>query len=76
MRHNMKTKYRNVHLKFVHLWNRIQKHTPTDDRQRVLLLQCEVMWDILESVRILVEKDRGVAAFILTRSIFELLRSR
>jgi len=64
-------KYRKLHLKLVRVWNRIQKHRPTDDRQRILQLQCQAMWDILDSARLLVEKRRGVAAFILARSIFE-----
>ena len=67
----MSKKHRTVHLKLVRLWNRIQKHTPMDDRQRVLQLQCQAMWDVVHSVRLLVEKNRGVAAFILCRSIFE-----
>jgi hypothetical protein len=29
------------------------------------------MWDVIASIRLLVEKKRGVAAFILCRSIFE-----
>jgi hypothetical protein len=64
-------KHRTVHLNLVRLWNQIQKHDPIDDRQRVLQLQCQSMWDIVDSIRLLVEKKRGGAAFILCRSIFE-----
>lgn len=67
----MRKEHRTVHLKLVRLWNQIQKHKPIDDRQRVLQLQCQAMWDIVDSIRLLVEKKRGVAAFILCRSIFE-----
>jgi Family of unknown function (DUF5677) len=63
--------YRIVHLKLVRLWNQMKKRQPEDDRERVLLLQCEAMWDVIDSMRVLIEKKRGVAAFILSRSIFE-----
>lgn len=67
----MNNKHRTVHLKLMRLWNQIQTHEPIDERQRVLQLQCQSMWDIVDSIRLLVEKKRGVAAFILCRSIFE-----
>lgn len=67
----MSKEHRRVHQKLVRLWNQIQKHKPIDDRQRVLQVQCQAMWDVIDSIRILVEKKRGVAAFILCRSIFE-----
>ena len=67
----MRKEYRTVHIKLIRLWNEIRKHRPKDDRDRVLVLQIEAMWDIVESMRLLVEKKRGVAAFILCRSLFE-----
>ena len=67
----MRKEYRTVHLKLVRLWNEIEKHNPRDARQRVLQLQCQAMWDIVDSIRLLAEKKRGVAAFILCRSVFE-----
>jgi Family of unknown function (DUF5677) len=67
----MRSEHRTVHLKLVRLWNQIAKHKPTDDRERILLLQCQAIWDIVDSMRLLVQKKRGVAAFILSRSIFE-----
>lgn len=67
----MHKEYRTVHIKLIRLWNEIQKHPLKDDRERVLIHQIEAMWDILESMCLLVEKKRGVAAFILCRSLFE-----
>jgi hypothetical protein len=67
----MSKEHRTVHLKLLRLWNQIQKHAPMNYRQRVLQLQCQAMWDVIDSIRLLVEKKRGVAAFILCRSIFE-----
>jgi hypothetical protein len=67
----MHIEHRAVQLKLSELWNQIQKHEPRDTRERVLRLQCQAMWEIVDSIQLLVEKKRGIAAFILSRSIFE-----
>lgn len=67
----MHKEHRVVQLKLTELWNQIQKHEPRDTRERTLRLQCQAMWEIVDSIRLLVEKKRGIAAFILSRSIFE-----
>lgn len=67
----MQREFTTVHKKVVRLWSKFQKRGAKNDRERVLLLQCQGTWDIVDSIRILAIKKRGVAAFILCRSLFE-----
>jgi hypothetical protein len=67
----MSNAHRGIHLRLLRLWNQLEQHLPTDERQRVLLLQCRAIWELIDSMRLLVGKSQGVSAFILARSVFE-----
>jgi hypothetical protein len=60
-----------VETKLHNIWHKIRKERLSNDREAILLLQCEAGWNLLDCMKVLAAKKQGVGVMILCRSLFE-----
>jgi hypothetical protein len=53
------------------IWQRMIRETFSNDRETVLILQCEAGWNILDCMKALAAEKQGAGVMILCRSMFE-----
>lgn len=63
--------HKRVQRHLLEIWEKMKRHAPRDLMEETLILQCEVAWSVVDSIKLLCNRHQGVAAMVLCRGMFE-----